>query len=220
MTKKYALLAWLVSFGLAPGGAMAQDADYQFRLMLHHLPPAPSGTAGTRDTPAGSGFAGWAIVPDADAEPVKGLFLGGFGWRKAWTEESSLHVRWLEMLGGTLISGKDGAEPMLGVRSFIKNERGDTYGEVLYNFRTRRTLIQFHANTPLALAPWFRVGLEAEALLGGNDRAKDRKPVVGCGPRIALPIPLARGRGTWAMGLQFRTRGQPLVVRQYLTIIW
>jgi len=220
--KKLAVLTCLVVFALGAGGAMADDVDYQLRIMVHRLAPVQPVVGDKENKKSGSGFAGWAIVPDVTARPARGLLVAGRGWRdqKGGDKKNPpTHVRWVEVMGGSYFS-KNGFEPMLNARSFAKNPRGDVYAETLYNFRTRRLLVSGSVTTPVPFLSKLRIGAETDLLAGGNEKVKDRKPSFGIGPRVVVPVPFTHGRVALTTGFQLRTRGQPPFIRSYLTINW
>lgn len=145
---------------LIPGRALAQtDADYQFRPILHwqtkHL-------------------AGWSILPDVTATPLRTLQVAG--WRQGDA------TNWKEAMFGITADTKGVVKPVINLRAYSKGNGTDLYAEL--HLLTDRSLASTFVT--VSLAGGVRFGAESEFLTSLTSKVKSK---AGFGPRVSVKVP-------------------------------
>ena len=166
---------------LFPTQALAQAFDPQVRLLMHHHVIEPTHKLG---------IATWTIVPDVTdhnlttRNPKRLLFVGGLIVRS----NTSTDYNWLEIMAGALfeadtLSGKGKVIPLLNIRSYLKWQKADLYLEE--QNRKNLLLLSTFATAPIGRRFNLRLGVETEAIIGLDEKTKNRLSV---GPRASIRL--------------------------------
>jgi len=164
--------------------ASAQNSpDYQVRPLLHWQ---------TKD------LAGWSILPDVTATPLRTLQIAG--WKQGDVSN------WKEVMFGFTADTTGLVKPIVNLRAYSKGSRTDLYAEL--HLLTDRALASTFATVPLATG--IRAGAESEfsTILAGPGKNK-----AGFGPRISVRVPKTplTVATTWFVNIRDKS-----VVRTYL----
>jgi hypothetical protein len=196
MTVRIKLVA-AVLWGLSQAAVgQGGGTEYQARLVLHKQ----FALTGEHDR---FGLATWGVLPNlVQTDPFRGLFLIGPSIRG--------QDRWVEVMGGALLSSDGQNSPVVNVRYLDRsNKRLDVFAEAEYAFRERRWFLQPIVTTPLQVKRIrLRVGAEADFVF------RPGKTLAIAGPRLTVPL---HRHASFVTSLRFASDGGR-VVRQYLVL--